>query len=169
MAAADAEPETGVGPTATRWPVLFAFSFLSGLNNFMWIEFAPVRSATASYYGVSGDDVDRLSMIYMAIYPVVFLPCSFFIEKDARSLQRGLRISAAMNCAGAAMRWGSCASHSFALVFLGQTVCAMAQGFSLGAPPRIAALWFPAASCVRDDFRVIWGGETMRNRHRHAW
>ena len=145
MAAADAEPETGVGPTATRWPVLFAFSFLSGLNNFMWIEFAPVRSATASYYGVSGDDVDWLSMIYMAIYPVVFLPCSFFIEKDARSLQRGLRISAAMNCAGAAMRWGSCASHSFALVFLGQTVCAVAQGFSLGAPPRIAALWFPEA------------------------
>ena len=36
MAAADAEPETGVGPTATRWPVLFAFSFLSGLNNFMY-------------------------------------------------------------------------------------------------------------------------------------
>ncbi|KAH8071791.1 hypothetical protein JL721_4300 [Aureococcus anophagefferens] len=43
------------------------------------------------------------------------------------------------------MRWGSCASHSFALVFLSQTVCAMAQGFSLGAPPRIAALWFPEA------------------------
>ena len=25
------------------------------------------------------------------------------------------------------------------------------------------------ASCGRDDFREIWGGETMRNRHRHAW
>ena len=26
-----------------------------------------------------------------------------------------------------------------------------------------------AASCGRDDFREIWGGKTMRNRHRHAW
>ena len=26
-----------------------------------------------------------------------------------------------------------------------------------------------AASCDRDDFREIWGGKTMRNRHRHAW
>ena len=26
-----------------------------------------------------------------------------------------------------------------------------------------------SASCGRDDFREIWGGKTMRNRHRHAW
>ena len=46
-----------------------------------------------------------------------------------------------------------------------------------GAPPcvdfggvgdQLAAKRLPA-SCRRDDCRVIWGGETMRNRHRHAW
>jgi hypothetical protein len=26
-----------------------------------------------------------------------------------------------------------------------------------------------SASCGRDDFREIWGGKTMRNRHRHDW
>ena len=56
------DPEAGsVGPTRRRWAVLGAFSFLSGLNNFIWISFAPVRSATAGYYGVSGDAVDWLS------------------------------------------------------------------------------------------------------------
>ena len=28
---------------------------------------------------------------------------------------------------------------------------------------------FGAASRGRDDFREMWGGKTMRNRHRHAW
>ena len=138
------DPEAGsVGPTRRRWAVLGAFSFLSGLNNFIWISFAPVRSATVGYYGVSGDAVDWLSMIFMAAYPIVFLPCSYYVEKDAASLQSGLRISALMNCVGAGLRWLSCAGHSFALVFCGQTICAAAQGFTLGAPPRLAALWFP--------------------------
>ena len=34
----------------------------------------------------------------------------------------------------------------------------------------LAAKYLPrAASCGRDDFREIWGGKAMRNRHRHAW
>ena len=43
----------------------------------------------------------------------------------------------------------------------------------LGGAPIPLALnddnWLQAASCGRDDVREIWGGNTMSNRHRHAW
>tara|TARA_B100000482_G_scaffold98843_1_gene71166 strand:- start:44 stop:259 length:216 start_codon:yes stop_codon:yes gene_type:complete len=34
---------------------------------------------------------------------------------------------------------------------------------------RAWAYAFTPASCGRDDFREIWAGKPMRNRHRHAW
>ena len=33
----------------------------------------------------------------------------------------------------------------------------------------IRADWPEAASCGRDDSREIWGGKTMKHRHRRAW
>ena len=141
-AAAEAPPDEAVGPTRARWGVLFAFSLLTALNCMMWITFAPVRSQTARFYGVSGDLVDWLSMIFMALYPVVFAPMSWYIETGPVALQRGLRVSAAMNVVAALLRYLSAAPRSFALLFAGQALGSAAQGFTLGAPPRVAALWF---------------------------
>ena len=143
-AAAEAppSPDEAVGPTRARWGVLFAFSLLTALNCMMWITFAPVRSQTARFYGVSGDLVDWLSMIFMALYPVVFAPMSWYIETGPVALQRGLRVSAAMNVVAALLRYLSAAPRSFALLFAGQALGSAAQGFTLGAPPRVAALWF---------------------------
>jgi len=112
----------GIGGTPRRWIVLLSFSFLSGLNSLMWITFAPVRAGSIAYYGVSGDAIDWLSMIYMAMYPFVFAPASWYIETGSVALQRGLRASAALNVIGAFIRYLS--------------------AFTLGAPPQISGLWF---------------------------
>ena len=125
-AAAEAppSPDEAVGPTRARWGVLFAFSLLTALNCMMWITFAPVRSQTARFYGVSGDLVDWLSMIFMALYPVVFAPMSWYIETGPVALQRGLRVSAAMNVVAALLRYLSAAPRPFALLFAGQAPAA---------------------------------------------
>ena len=131
-----------VGPTMQRWVVLGAFCSLSMTNSLMWISFAPVRAGTASYYGVAGDTVDWLSMIFMAVYPFVFAPMSWYIENGGAALQMGLRLSAFLNLIGSVVRWYSAYDRSFYMLFTGQTIGAIAQGFTLGAPPRISGLWF---------------------------
>lgn len=132
----------GIGGTPRRWIVLLSFSFLSGLNSLMWITFAPVRAGSIAYYGVSGDAIDWLSMIYMAMYPFVFAPASWYIETGSVALQRGLRASAALNVIGAFIRYLSAIHGNFSLLFVGQCIVSSAQAFTLGAPPQISGLWF---------------------------
>ena len=44
-----------------------------------------------------------------------------------------------------------------------------AEPTSDAAANTVGTTAFGAASRGRDDFREMWGGKTMRNRHRHAW
>ena len=44
-----------------------------------------------------------------------------------------------------------------------------AEPTSDAAANTVGTTAFSAASRGRDDFREMWGGKTMRNRHRHAW
>ena len=148
-----------VGPTMQRWAVLLAFCSLSMTNALMWISFAPVRAGTASYYGVAGDTVDWLSMIFMAIYPFVFAPMSWYIENGGFALQMGLRTSAFLNVIAGVVRWYSAYNHSFYMLFAGQTIGAIAQGFTLGAPPRISGLWF-----AEDEWGLSTGIGVLSNQ-----
>lgn len=40
------------------------------------------------------------------------------------------------------LRWQGAVSRSFLAAFVGQTVCSVAQCFTLGVPPSLAAAWF---------------------------
>ena len=137
------EGDSPVGPTAQRWWVLLAFCSLTALNSMVWITFAPIRAETMDYYDVSGNVVDWLSMIFMALYPLVFAPMAWYLETGATALQRGLRVSAAMNVVGCVVRWWSTTSGSFTVLMIGQCITSAAQGFTLGAPPQISGVWFP--------------------------
>ena len=60
------------GPSAARWWVLGSFALLTASNGMMYIQFAPVRSEAAAFYGVTGDKIDLLAMIFLEIYVVIF-------------------------------------------------------------------------------------------------
>ena len=56
-----------------RWVVLCAFSFLSFVNNWLWITWSPFTLPLAEYWGVPSAWVNDLSAVYMYVY----IPLSF--------------------------------------------------------------------------------------------
>ncbi|RUS17842.1 major facilitator superfamily domain-containing protein [Endogone sp. FLAS-F59071] len=138
-----------------RWLVLLALSLLSFLNAAMWITFAPCLYIFSHYYFgdlVAGTNaIHSLSVVYMVVYPI-FIYHSFQYFVDPRDkpvgtgLRRGVMIGAVLNTFGAGLRYlGAVPSFTgFAVLFVGQTVAALAQVFIIGVPPRLAVAWFEA-------------------------
>ena len=63
-----------------RWLVLLAFIPLAAMTQVLWITFAPVTSAAAEFYGKSDLMIGLLSMSFMIVYIVVFLPAAWAID-----------------------------------------------------------------------------------------
>ncbi|KAG2234111.1 major facilitator superfamily domain-containing protein [Thamnidium elegans] len=143
-----------------RWLVLFAFSVFSFSNSLMWITFAPCLYIFAQYYFGTSDTtttnaINSLSSIYMIVYPFA-IQFTFKYFEDISSagcrlyppgngLRRGIMIGAVLNAISGGIRWfGATPSlNGFIILFLGQTIAAVAQVFMLSIPPRLAVAWFP--------------------------
>jgi len=123
-----------------RWLMLLLFCLLSCVNGAMWIQFASVANIVQSYYGTTALAIDWLSMIYMLIYIPGMAPAVRVFERHG--LRRGVLAGAALNAVGALLRWHGAAARSFGWTFAGQTVCSVAQCFTLGVPPMLSAAWF---------------------------
>lgn len=65
----------------TRWIILTIFILYGALNSFQWIEYSSITEFVVKYYNISSLAVDWTSIIYMALYPFLVIPCSFLIEK----------------------------------------------------------------------------------------
>ncbi|CAO3702485.1 unnamed protein product [Rhizopus stolonifer] len=94
--------------------------------------------------------INFLSSIYMLIYPFAIQFTFKYFEDPLPSsrgsgLRRGILIGAVLNAMAGGIRWiGSIPSpFGFIVLFLGQTVAAVAQVFMLAIPPQLAVAWFP--------------------------
>ena len=89
----------------------------------------------------------------------------------ASCLASARSVASSCGCAGGgAARWvddARCACDADAAAESCDAVLARAPG--RGVLALNDDNWLQAASCGRDDVREIWGGNTMSNRHRHAW
>lgn len=123
-----------------RWAMLAMFVLLSASNGAQWIMYSVIAQIVAEFYGVSFTAVDWTSMIYMATYIVLFIPAAYLLDKY------GLRMSVLMggagNAIGAWIRVFSTNPNAFWITFVGQTIVGSSQMFTLGIPPRLAAVWF---------------------------
>lgn len=145
--AADPEAEK-FGPTPVRWLVLAIFALGSLTNAVMWINFAPITSATSQYFGVSTIYVNALSMSFMALY----VPGTVWASREM--MGNGLRgvvvTGSVLQCLGAWLRVGGAVAEGhmahplpFAGLALGQILGALAQPFFTNSSTRLAAEWFP--------------------------
>ena len=64
-----------------RWTVLLVFALVMGVNNSMWIAFAPIANVVGCYYNVHNFWVNSLSMVYMATYLLFFIPCAWILNR----------------------------------------------------------------------------------------
>lgn len=124
-----------------RWVQVFLYSLINMANAMTWITFSPIAGIIGCYYGVSAFWVDSLSLVFM----VAYIPCFFLASwcLDSVGLRFGLVVGALITAMGGVIRAGAITGDTFWVLFIGQTLCAIAQPFILNAPAKLAANWFP--------------------------
>ncbi|KAK6298510.1 hypothetical protein J4Q44_G00315650 [Coregonus suidteri] len=129
-----------------RWFILFVLCLLNCSNSILWLTFAPVVDHSAQFLGVTLDQINWLSIIYM----VVAIPLSFGTTwmLDTLGLRITLVLGSWLNTLGAVLRFVGILrslpnAANFPVVMGGQTLCALAQPLVIVTPTKLAALWFP--------------------------
>ncbi|KAJ3168709.1 Major facilitator super domain-containing protein 7 [Geranomyces variabilis] len=129
---------------AIRWPYVVTYAVLNLSNAWMWSTYAGVSPTSALYYNINESAITWFSLIFMALYVPVTIASSYVL--DEHGLRAGLLLGAALNGAGAVIRYLSCfisgTAGRFTVAFTGQVLCAIAQPFILNAPPKIANQYF---------------------------
>ncbi|XP_075681646.1 solute carrier family 49 member A3 isoform X2 [Rhinoderma darwinii] len=130
-----------------RWLILLVVCLLNSSNAMLWISFAPVADLTASYLKCSLDTVNYLSLVYLVIsIPIGFL-ASWLL--DTLGLNYAIIISSWLNMVGCLLRSASAipflntGKSTLVYLFIGQSICAVAQPLVLFVPAKLAAVWFP--------------------------
>jgi MFS family permease len=123
-----------------RWVVLLVYMLVVATNQMMWITFAPITSAAASFYDVSDLSIGLLSMCFMIVYIFVSIPASWLIDTY------GIRIAVGTGVVltGLFGLVRGLAAHDYTWVLVAQIGIAVGQPFILNAITTIAARWFPA-------------------------
>ncbi|KAK6731718.1 hypothetical protein RB195_007904 [Necator americanus] len=125
---------------AKRWSILIMFILLSASNGAQWIMYSVIAQIIADFYEVSYTAVDWTSMIYMLTYIFLFIPASYLLDKYG--LRVSILLGATGNAIGAWIKIFSTSPDAFWITFIGQTIVGASQMFTLGIPPRLAAVWF---------------------------
>lgn len=122
-----------------RWMVLFIFSLLSLMNNWIWITWSPIANDISDVWNVPISRVNDLSTVYMYVY----IPLSFpaLIALNKYKLKWGLGVGSTLNFVGALVRY--LGMDSYRWVYVGTFFCALCQTLTLAMPPLISTLWFP--------------------------
>lgn len=142
----ESKPATGTGISEEprtykkRWAILAMFCCLSMSNAFQWTEYTIISGIIEKYYNVTLTAVTWTSMIYMLTYIPLVFPASWLLDKYG--LRLTCLLGACGNCFGSWVKCGSVSPDRFWVTFVGQTIVGASQIFTLGLPPRLAAVWF---------------------------
>jgi len=123
-----------------RWMVLLSFVIISIMTQVLWITFAPITSTAAQFYHTSDLMIGLLSMSFMIMFILVFLPSAYVI--DTWCFRTAVGIGAVLTAVFGLTR-GVFASN-FTIVLISQIGIAIGQPFVIGAITKIAARWFLA-------------------------
>ncbi len=134
------EKPTAVTAYRYRWLILAAFMLITALNQALWITFAPITSDAMKFYSTSDLAIGLLSLCFMAIYILIFLPAAWLI--DTWGIRASVSLGAALTAVFGLTR--GIFAGSFAMVFISQVGIAIGQPLVLGATTKIAGRWFPA-------------------------
>jgi cyanate permease len=109
------------------------------MNQLLWITFASITGAAASYYKVTDMSIGILSLSFMIVYIFVAIPASWVI--NTYGIRFAVGIGAALTGIFGLSR-GIFASN-YNLVLVSQIGIAIGQPFILNAMTTVAAHWFP--------------------------
>jgi len=118
--------------------VLFAFTIVAGVNQMLWLNFAPIISVIQKKYGVSELTVNGLLLlVFPLLYVVLAVPAGLWIDK--KGYRYVINFSTILMSAGAIIRIFD--TH-FGTIVAGQFLIAVAQPFILTAISKVVGDWF---------------------------
>lgn len=121
-----------------RWVILAVFMFITALNQGLWITFAPITSDAMKFYATSDIAIALLSIVFMVVYILLFLPSAWLI--DTWGFRKSVSLGAILTAVFAVTR--GVFADNFALVFVSQVGIAIGQPLILGAITKLGARWF---------------------------
>ena len=128
----------GVRTYGYRWVILGVFMFITALNQALWITFAPITSDAMKFYATSDIAIGLLSMVFMVVYIILFLPSAWLI--DTWGFRKTVSLGAILTAVFALTR--GIFADNFTLVFVSQVGIAVGQPLILGAITKLGARWF---------------------------
>ncbi|CAG8484823.1 11692_t:CDS:2 [Paraglomus brasilianum] len=127
-----------------RWYGLTLLFFLNLTNNIYWLTFAPVTELSANYLAVSDTAVTLLGTIFLIVFVVVSPLVGFMLDKWG--LRKSLLFGAFLSALGGWIRYSgifvSAVKGRYAIITIGQIVCAVSNCIFLTAPTNFAMTWF---------------------------
>ncbi|KAL2089113.1 hypothetical protein ACEWY4_016012 [Coilia grayii] len=130
-----------------RWFILLVLCLLNCSNAMLWLTFAPVADESGAVLGVTVEQVNWLSLVYMVL--AIPLSAATIWMLDSCGLRPTLILGAWLNMLGSVLRvvgvlgqWVPPAGR-FPVVLGGQLLCAAAQPLVIFSPTKLAAVWFP--------------------------
>jgi predicted MFS family arabinose efflux permease len=126
-----------------RWAVLAAYTWVLGVSQMLWLNFAPLISLVEQRYGVSELVASLLVLVFPLLYIGLSLPSGALLDR------RGYRYTVGLGAVGMAVF--SCVrifDQSFAFLLAGQIGIALAQPFVVNGISKLVGDWFTADESV---------------------
>jgi predicted MFS family arabinose efflux permease len=115
-----------------RWLPMAAYAGVAGVNQTLWLTFAPITTASAEHYGVSETAIGWLAQIYPLLYVLLVIPAGLLLDRWFRP---ALAAGAILTAAGGILRLGG---DTYAWAMAGQVVAGIAQPLVLNAVAKLA-------------------------------
>ena len=121
-----------------------------------WLAFAPIPGPTTEYFGITTNQVDLFSVLFMLVgIPVGFVAIYCV---DIIGLRKSIWIAAAFNLAGSVVRLSTlfheeldqngnfiaAPNWCYPVALVGTAIMAVSQAFILVIPTKMASQWFQA-------------------------
>ena len=124
-----------------RLVVLGLFCIFTASSAIQWITFSPIESEARNFFGITTNQLNMLSSIFMITFVVLGPAASTSFE--TLGVRRSLIIGTFFNALGAAMKvFIASFFPSFATIMAAQFVASIGQLALLSTPPLIASMWF---------------------------
>lgn len=144
-----------------RFVVVMVYCFVTFSNAVHWVTFSSCAFNFKTVYGLNNFQVDLFSLVYMILYPFVFIPESYIV--DNMNMRLGVSIGACLTMLGSGIK--CFINHNIIFAYIGQSLIASFQPAILNSPSKIASTWFNDKSrvlatsvcCVANSIGVLTG------------
>ena len=127
-----------------RWFMLGVICLANLSNAINWICFSSIADHVATYYAISFDRVNWLSLVYMVVSIVFGLASCLLI--DLLGIRESIYLGVLFNFVGSLVRIFSLdiwqPDRYFVVLLVGQLLCSLSQPFFMFVTTKFATSWF---------------------------